>query len=101
MELLFVALVGTLVGAVSRYTVPGRGSHGAMLLPAVGTAVAAAVWAALTWAGWRFDGGWIWVVSIVLAAAASVAVAILLPARRRDADAALLVSLTKAAAVRA
>ena len=76
MELLFVTLGGVILGIAARYSVPNRDTHGALLVPAVGAIVASVVWAALTWVGWKFDGGWIWVVSLgasgIIAAAASV-----------------------------
>lgn len=93
MELLFVVLGGVFLGAFARYTIPQRHSYGAFLLPALGGTVAAIVWAALTWLGWRFDGGWIWVVSLVLAALMSIAAAIVIPRRRRTADDRMLVRL--------
>lgn len=86
MELLFVVLGGILLGLLGRYMLPERHSYGAALLPAVGGIVAAVAWVALTWLGWAYDGGWIWVVSLGLAAVASVAVAVALPPRRRTAD---------------
>ena len=76
MELLFVTLGGVILGIAARYSVPNRDTHGALLVPAVAAIVASVVWAALTWVGWKFDGGWIWVVSLgasgIIAAAASV-----------------------------
>ncbi len=95
MELLFVVLGGVLLGVLARYTIPQRHTHGAFLLPALGGIVAAVVWAALTWAGWRFDGGWIWVVSLVLAGAASIVAAIVLPRRRQVADDRMLARLNR------
>lgn len=95
MELLFVTIGGAGIGALLRYLLPGRGSYGAFLLPAVGVIVSAVVWAALTWLGWPFDGGWIWVVSLVLAGGSALALALLLPRRRHDADARLFASLSK------
>ncbi|MCU1557779.1 MAG: hypothetical protein JWN09_1774 [Microbacteriaceae bacterium] len=96
MELLFVTLGGAILGLVVRYTFPRRGSYGAALLPAIGAAAASAVWAALTWAGWKFDGGWIWVVSLVVAALVPMAVALIVPRRRTNADAGMLASLSRA-----
>jgi len=95
MELLFSTLIGVIIGAIVRYSLPGRNSYGAALLPAVGGAVTATVWVALVWFGFTFDGGWIWVISIVVGALASLAAALLLPGRRRTADDALLERLTK------
>ena len=54
MELLFVTVIGAGIGAIIRYALPKRGSYGALLLPAIGAAVTAAVWVALVWVGWKF-----------------------------------------------
>ena len=86
MELLFVTVIGIGIGFLTRYTMPGREHHGALLLPAVAGATTAAVWVILLWAGLTFDGGWIWVISLAAAIAVSVALAILLPRRRVVAD---------------
>lgn len=96
MELLFVVLGGVLLGAIVRYAVPGRQSYGAALLPAIGGIVAAIVWSGLTWAGWRFDGGWIWVVSLVASGIVPLVVALLLPRSRRTADDQLFARLNRA-----
>jgi len=65
MELLFVVLGGAILGLAARYALPGRQTHGALLVPAVGAALAAVLWVALTWLGWPWDGGWIWAVTLV------------------------------------
>lgn len=96
MELLFVTLIGAAIGAAVRYALPGRRSYGAILLPAMAAAVAAAAWAVLVWAGLRFDGSWIWVVSLLASGIAALVVALLLPRRRRDADQRLLQDLSRA-----
>lgn len=98
MELLFATLGGALLGLGARYSITGRHAHGALLVPAVGAAVAAAAWAALTWAGWKFDAGWIWVVSLVLAGAVSAVAAIILARSRTQADEAMFERLRRAAA---
>ncbi|GAA2236967.1 hypothetical protein N1031_11190 [Herbiconiux moechotypicola] len=66
MELLFITLGGAILGLGARYLLPGRERHGVVLVPAIGAGVAAVVWVALTWLGWAWDGGWIWVVSLVV-----------------------------------
>jgi len=96
MELLFVTLGGIVIAGGLRYVFPHRHSYGVLLLPALGGAVAAIAWAALTWLGWKFDGGWIWTVSLVLPAAVSALVAVLLSHRRVASDKQLLHSLGKA-----
>jgi hypothetical protein len=95
MELLFVALGGAILGLAARYALPRRLTHGSVLVPAVGTLVASAVWVALTWLGWAWDGGWIWWVSLVAAALASVAVDLVVGRRREAADQAMLHSITR------
>lgn len=96
MELLFVTLGGAILGLAARYGVPKRDTHGALLVPAIGAVVSAVVWAALTWLGWKFDGGWIWVVSLVAAAVVAVLASVFLGRQRTDQDAELLATLSRA-----
>jgi small basic protein len=96
MELLFATVIGAILGTIVNYTVPGRQSYGSALLPASAAAVTAAIWVALVWLGWTFDGTWIWVVSLVAGTAVSLVLALTLPNKRRTADENLLRSLSKA-----
>ncbi len=86
MELLFAVLGGLIAGAVAHVVVPWRSTRGALLGPAVGGIVAAVVWEALTWAGWRYDGGWIWVTALVGAGVVAVVAEWVLGRRRTAAD---------------
>ncbi|QCR42860.1 hypothetical protein C1N91_04165 [Curtobacterium sp. SGAir0471] len=86
MELLFAVLGGLIAGAVAHVVVPWRSTRGALLGPAVGGIVAAVVWEALTWAGWPYDGGWIWVLALVGAGVVAVVTEWVLGRRRTDAD---------------
>jgi quaternary ammonium compound-resistance protein SugE len=86
-ELLFVALLGTLIGLVARYALPRRATHGALLVPAVGSAAAMAGWVALTWAGLRWDQGVIWIASLAISALVAVGVDLAVGRRRSAADA--------------
>ena len=95
MELLFVVLGAAALGAVPRYAIPGRERYGSALLPGVSVAVASIVWASLTWLGWRFDGGWIWWVSLIAGVVAAVAVAFILTPRRKAHDSALFERLSR------
>ena len=95
MELLFVTLGGAILGLGLRYVLRGRERYGVLLLPAIGAIVASAVWAGLTWAGWKFDGGWIWVVSLAAAGVVSIIVALQLSRSRRIGDADLLERLSR------
>jgi hypothetical protein len=65
MELLFITLGGAVIGLLARYTLPYRHAHGSVLIPAVGAGAAAALWVALTWLGLKWNGGWIWWVTLV------------------------------------
>ncbi|UOE45602.1 hypothetical protein [Agromyces larvae] len=95
MELLFVTLGGAILGLAARYGLPRRQTHGTVLVPAIGAGVAAVVWVALTWFGWPWDGGWIWVVSLVAAGAVSALAALLIGPRREQADAELFERLSR------
>ena len=101
MELLFVVLGGAILGLAARYSLPRRHTYGSALVPAVGAGVAAVVWVALTWLGWAWDGGWIWVVSLAASALASAAAAYLIGPGRQKADAALFERLSRPGASRA
>ncbi|MCJ1713181.1 hypothetical protein ACLBWP_12750 [Microbacterium sp. M1A1_1b] len=86
MELLFAVLGGIICGAVAHVVLPWRSTRGQLLAPAVGGVTAAVLWEALTWAGWRYDGTWIWVVALVGAFAVPLAVEWLLGRRRTAQD---------------
>jgi len=86
-ELLFVALVGAVLGLVARYALPHRATHGVLLVPAIGTASAMAAWVALTWAGLPWDQGVIWIATLVVAAVVAAGADLLIGRRRTAADA--------------
>jgi hypothetical protein len=99
MELLFVVLISAGLGAIARYTIRGRDTYGAALLPAISAAVSAIVWVGLLWGlNWQFDGTWIWVVSLVVGPLVSLVLAVVLPRRRHEADRELLARLSGAKA---
>lgn len=87
MELLFVVLGGLIVGAVAHVVLPWRSTRGSLLGPAVGGVVAAVLWEALSWAGWKYDGTWIWVVALVGAGVVALVAEWVLGKRRTAADA--------------
>jgi hypothetical protein len=88
MELLFVVLGGTILGLIARYSLPRRHTSGVLLLPALGAAVSALVWVALTWAGLEWDGGIIWWATLIVTALVCGLAALLLGRSRERADAA-------------
>jgi NADH:ubiquinone oxidoreductase subunit 6 (subunit J) len=96
MELLFVTLIGFGIGLGARYALPGRDTYGVALIPAIAGAVTAIVWVGLTWLGWKFDGGWIWVVSLAAGGVISLILALTVPRQRRGSDEAMLQQLSRA-----
>ena len=94
MELVYVTVIGAAIGLLARYLLPGRSSYGILLLPAAAAVVTATVWVGLVWLGWKFDGGWIWVVSLGAATVVSVLIPLLLPRARAASDARLLHQLS-------
>lgn len=93
MELLFVALGGAIIGLGVHYAAPWRRERGVLLVPATGVVVAALVWLGLTVLGWAWDGGWIWAVTLVVAAIAASVAAVLLGRARSAADDRMLARL--------
>lgn len=94
MELLFVVIIAASFGLAVRYLVPGRETYGSALLPAIAAAAASIVWEALLWLGFTFDGGWIWLISLVVAPLTALVFAILLPRKRHEADRNMLTRLS-------
>lgn len=94
MELLFVVLIAAGIGFIAQYTLPGRDSRGSLLLGSIAAAVSAVVWEGLLWLGFTFDGGWIWLISLVAAGVVTIVVALTLPRRRAASDRDMLVKLS-------
>jgi quaternary ammonium compound-resistance protein SugE len=94
--MLFAVLGGVLLGIGVFYAMPGKDTYGAAVLPAVAGAATAVVWAGLTWAGWKFDGGWIWIVALAAGVAASALTGFVLARMRSAADERMLQRLSKA-----
>ena len=95
MELLFIALAGLIIGYVGRVVLPWRGTHGALLVPAVGGIAAMVLWVALTWAGLKWDAGVIWWVALFGTGVVVAAVDLLVGRTRTRSDAALHANVTK------
>lgn len=94
MELLFVVLIAAGLGFIAHYTLPGRDTRGSLLLGSLAAVVASVIWVALLWLGFTFDGGWIWVISLVAAGVATLVAGLALPPRRRANDRAMLTRLS-------
>ncbi|WP_025157151.1 hypothetical protein [Leifsonia aquatica] len=100
MELLFVALGGALLGLGARYLLPGRHTHGAVLIPAIGVIASSVLWVGLTWAGLKWDGGWIWWISLGGTAVIVAVVDLVIGRVRAGHDEKLLHTLSKGAVAR-
>ena len=87
MELLFAVLGGIIIGAVAHVILPWRSNRGVLVGPAAGGIAAAVLWEALTWAGWRYDGTWIWVVALVGSGAITLVAEWILGTQRDKRDA--------------
>jgi hypothetical protein len=94
MELLFVVILSAGIGLITRYLTGGRDTYGILLLPGVSAVVSSIVWEGLLWLGWKFDGTWIWVVSLVTGGVAALIVGLALPRNRRVNDRAMLTKLS-------
>lgn len=94
MELLFVVLIAAGVGFILPFVLRGRDTYGVVVPAAVAASVSSVAWVGLLWLGFSFDGGWIWLISLLAGSLASLWVALALPGRRRAADRALLTELS-------
>lgn len=93
MELLFAALGGAILGFIAHYAMPGQPTRGLFWVAGWATCAAIVVWEVLTWLEWKSSAGWIWAVTLVIAALTAVAVARISTRRREEADRETLESL--------
>lgn len=94
---MFIVLGGAIIGMAVRYGLPHRHTHGVVLVPAIGAAVSAVLWIVLTWAGMKWNGGWIWWIALIGTAVITVAVDLLLGSTRTRGDDRLLHRLQRGA----
>lgn len=89
MEIVYAVVVGAGIGLLLRFLLPARDTYGIALLPAIGAAVTAAVWAGMSWLGFDFESswGWLWLASLGGAALVTLLVALLVGGRRARSDA--------------
>ncbi len=77
-------VLGAAIGAVLRYVIPGRATHGLLLLPAIGACTTAVAWVLMVVAGWSLGDPWIWLLALV-APVVTCTIAALVLARVRPA----------------
>ena len=73
MELMFITLLGAIMGLAARYLLPHRHTHGVVLMPAIGVIASAVLWETFTWLGFKWDAGVIWWIAILGTAVVLVA----------------------------
>ena len=93
--MLFAVLGGIVLGIGVYFLLPDKGRYGSAVLPAIAGAVTSAVWAGLTWAGWAFDAGWIWVVSLLAGPVAAWLAGLVLARARAASDERMFEALSK------
>ena len=89
MEIVYAVVVGAGAALLLRYLLPGRDTYGIVLLPAIGAAATAAIWAGMSWLGFDFDSGWgwLWLASLGAAVVVSLVVGLLVGRTRERHDA--------------
>lgn len=94
MELVLIVTAAGLIGALLRYLVPGRHSHGLAVLPATGVIAGSVLWVILIWLGSPPNAWWSWAIALGLTTVAVLALAVILPKRRQVAEDALWAEMT-------
>ncbi|MGX9347449.1 hypothetical protein [Microbacterium sp. KNMS] len=88
MYILLAIIAAAAIGVAAHCALPHRELRGVALVPAVGTAVAAALYAILTWAGPGEASPWLWIAVLAAGAVAAVATALASTRIRARSDAA-------------
>lgn len=58
-------VLGAAIGALLRYVIPGRETHGLLLLPALGAVTTATAWVVMVVNDWSLGDPWIWTLALV------------------------------------
>lgn len=66
MEFAVIAFYAIILGLVSPYIHAQSEEYGALLPPAVALATGSVLWAGLTWLGFKYTEGYIWVICMVI-----------------------------------
>ncbi|OCG75566.1 hypothetical protein [Microbacterium sediminis] len=86
MYILLALVAAIALGIALHYALPHRATRGVVLTPGVAALTAAAVYAALTWAGWGEGNLWLWLVTLAAAIVVATAVTVLLGLTRARRD---------------
>jgi ABC-type transport system involved in cytochrome bd biosynthesis fused ATPase/permease subunit len=74
MEFAVIGFYAVILGLVAPYIHARSEEYGALLAPSVALATGAISWAALTWLGFSYKEGYIWVICMVLMPLAMIVV---------------------------
>jgi len=80
-------VLGAAIGAILRYVVPGRGTHGLLLLPAIGACTTAIAWVLMVVGGFSLGEPWIWLLALVAPVVTCTIAAVALARVRPERDA--------------
>ena len=69
MEMMFAVIGALAISLIVRYSMSNRDRVGVMMIPALGTATGAAIWAVGTWAGLKSTEPWLWLATFACAGA--------------------------------
>jgi len=89
-------VLGAAIGAILRYVIPGRETHGLLLLPGLGAATTATAWVVMVVTGWSLGEPWIWTLALVAPAVVCTIAALVLARVRPARDAQRLQQLLSA-----
>lgn len=86
MQILLGLIAGAVIGTAAHFSLDGRDTRGAALLPIIGTFSAGLAWMLLTWLGLGIDSPWLWLSALVVPAVVTFPVGILVTKLRRAHD---------------
>ena len=66
MEFGIIAFYAIILGLVAPYIFAKSEEYGALLPPAIALATGSVLWATLTWLGFKYEEGYIWIIVMVL-----------------------------------
>jgi L-cystine uptake protein TcyP (sodium:dicarboxylate symporter family) len=66
MEFGIIAFYAAILGLVAPYIFAKSEEYGVLLPPAIALATGGVLWAALTWLGFKYEEGYIWIIVMVL-----------------------------------
>lgn len=66
MEFSIIVVYAIILGMVAPYTFAKSEEYGVLLPPAIALATGSVIWAGLTWLGFKYTEGYIWIITMVV-----------------------------------